>query len=140
MHDIQDKSGVRNMTDLTIKAIKSIYDTETPSKEHIKKYKRYGKECIAGSTGIYIREDLAFKIIMYSTVPTSLGFKSKLGFNPYDPIMRKEQSVLTKVMKVFAREEILLQHYVLGYRINLYFLKHKLAIETDEKRHKDRNK
>ena len=27
MHDIQDKSGVRNMSDLTIKPIKDIYNT-----------------------------------------------------------------------------------------------------------------
>ena len=77
---------------------------------------------------------------MHSTVPTAVEFKTKLGFNPHDPIMRKEQAALTKIMKVFASEKILLQHYVLGYRTDLYFLKHKLAIETDEKRHKNRNK
>ena len=54
--------------------------------------------------------------------------------------MRKEQSILTKIMKVLASEEILLQYYLLGYRIDLYFLKHKLAIEIDEKGHKDKNK
>ena len=43
-------------------------------------------------------------------------------------------------MKVFASKEILLQHYVLRYRIGLYFPKHKLAIEIDEKRHENRNK
>ena len=31
------------------------------------------------------------------------------------------------------------QYSVLGYRINLYFHKHKLAIEADELRHADRN-
>ena len=44
MHDIQDKLGVRNMSDLTIIAIKGIRDTE--------KYKRYGKEFIDDLTGI----------------------------------------------------------------------------------------
>ena len=43
-------------------------------------------------------------------------------------------------MKVLASEEILLQHYLLRYRIGLYFPKHKLAIEIDEKRRKNRNK
>ena len=77
---------------------------------------------------------------MYPTVPTAVEFKTKLGFNPYDPIIIKEQSVLTKIIKVFESEEILLQHYVLQYRIDLHFLKHQLAIELDEKGHKDRNK
>ena len=43
-------------------------------------------------------------------------------------------------MKVFCSEEILLQHSVLSYRIDLYFPRHKLAIEGDGKGHKDINK
>lgn len=42
-------------------------------------------------------------------------------------------------MKVFLSKEILLQHSVLNYRIDLYFPKHRLAIEVDKKGHKDRN-
>ena len=53
--------------------------------------------------------------------------------------MTKEQSVLTKIMKTFASEEILLQYSVLSYRIYLYFPRHRLAIEVDQKVHKDRN-
>ena len=33
MHDIQDKLGVKKMSDLTIKAIKRIYNAETLTKE-----------------------------------------------------------------------------------------------------------
>ena len=44
-------------------------------------------------------------------------------------------------MKVFSREIILLQHYVLNvYEIYLYFPEDKLATEVDENRHIDRNK
>ena len=49
-------------------------------------------------------------------------------------MMTKEQSELTEIMKIFANKKILLQHSVLSYRIDLYFPKHKLAIEVDEKR------
>lgn len=43
-------------------------------------------------------------------------------------------------MKVFQAKNILLQHYVLeAYRIELYFPEYKLAVEVDEKGHKDRN-
>ena len=38
-----------------------------------------------------------------------------------------------------AKKKILLQHSVLSYRIDLYLLKHRLAIEVDEKGHKDRD-
>lgn len=33
----------------------------------------------------------------------------------------------------------MLQHSVLGYRIDLFFLEHKLAIEIDKKGHTDRD-
>ena len=77
---------------------------------------------------------------MYSRVPTAVESKTRLGFNPDDPINRKEESLSTKIKKSFASKEILLQHSALSYRIDLYFPKHKLAIEIDEKGHKDRNK
>ena len=42
-------------------------------------------------------------------------------------------------MKVFCSETILLQHSVLNHRIDLYFPRHKLAIEVDEKGQKGRD-
>ena len=49
--------------------------------------------------------------------------------------MTKEQSVLNKLLEAFSREEILLQHPVLGYKIDAYFVKYKLAVEIDENDH-----
>ena len=67
-------------------------------------------------------------------------FRIKLEFKPLDLIMTKEESILLKIMKVFAKEEIKLQHSVLNYYIDLYFPEHRLAVEIDEKGHLDRNK
>ena len=54
--------------------------------------------------------------------------------------MSKEQSVIIKIIKVFCgKEKILLQHLVLRYSFHLQFPEYKLAIEIDEKVHKDRN-
>ena len=53
--------------------------------------------------------------------------------------MTKEQSVLKSVMKVFEGENMQTQYNVLGCNIDLYFHDYKLAIEIDEKGHKDRN-
>ena len=47
-------------------------------KKQIKKYKRYRNEFIAGLTSTYISEDLAFKVIMYSTVSAAVELKTKL--------------------------------------------------------------
>ena len=62
----------------------------------------------------------------------AVNFETRLGFSQHDPIMTQENSVLSKIVTVFAAEEIILQHNVLGYRIDAYFFNYKLAIEVDE--------
>ena len=42
-------------------------------------------------------------------------------------------------MEVFGKENIKLQHFVLGRHIELYFPKYILAVEIDEEGHLDRN-
>ena len=123
------------MSDLTTKAIKGIYNTKNLTEEQIKKHKRYGKEFIDNLTGIYICENFALSKIMDCRTPTAIQFRSKLGFNQHDLLMTKQKSILTRVVKIFTREKILLQNSVLSYGIYLYFFKHKLGIEDDEKGH-----
>ena len=53
--------------------------------------------------------------------------------------LTKEQSVLRPIMEVFEEGNMQTQYCVLGYKIDLYFHDIKLAIEIDEKGHKDRN-
>ena len=53
--------------------------------------------------------------------------------------MTQEQSVLSKIVTLFAAEKIILQHNVLGYRIDAHFVKYKLAIEVYEQGHNDRH-
>ena len=78
---------------------------------------------------------------MHCRVSTSktIEFKSKLGFNQYDITLTKEQSVLRSIMDAFEGENMQTQYSVLGYKIDLYFHAYKLAVETHEKGHKDRN-
>ena len=42
-------------------------------------------------------------------------------------------------MYAFEGENMQIQYSVLGYKIDIYFHDYKLAIEVDEKSHKDRN-
>ena len=73
------------------------------------------------------------------STPKSIEFRSKLGFNQYDITLTKKQSVLKSIMDAFEGEHMQTQYNVLGYRIDLYFHDFKLAIEVDERGHKDRN-
>ena len=40
----------------------------------MKKYRRYGKELIDGSTGIYICEDLTLSTTIHCRIGTAIGF------------------------------------------------------------------
>ena len=80
----------------------------------------------------FLRSDLALKVIMNCRTDESCNLKKNLGFRLHDVVNTKEQTVLKSIKDVFEGEDIQTQYSVLGYRINLYFHKHKLAIEVNE--------
>ena len=87
----------------------------------------------------FLRSDLALKIIINCRTDESCNLKRNLGFRLLDMINTKEQTVLKSIKDAFEGEDMQTQYSVLGYRIDLYFHKHKLAIEVDELGHADRN-
>ena len=56
MHDIQDNLCAKNMSGLTIKAIKGIYNTKTLTDKKISAYKKHGSELIDGEKFMYIHK------------------------------------------------------------------------------------
>lgn len=52
---------------------------------------------------------------------------------------RKEQDSIHAILKTFKGERMVRQYSVDTYRIDLYFSKHKLAIECDEHGHSNRD-
>ena len=87
----------------------------------------------------FIRSDLALKVIINSRTDESCNLKKNLGFILHDVINTKEQTVLESIKDAFEGAHMQTQYNVLGYRIDLYFHKHKLAIEVDELGHAGRN-
>ena len=69
----------------------------------------------------------------------SCNLKRNLGFTLHDVINNKEQLVINSIKDAFEGENMRTQYFVLGYRIDLYFHKYKLAIENDELGHNNRN-
>ena len=87
----------------------------------------------------FLKEGFAIQIITDCRTTPAVNFKARLGFNQNDLIMTQEQSILSKVVTIFAVEEIILQRNVLGCRTDAYFPKYELAIEIDEQGHNDRD-
>ena len=52
-----------------------------------------------------LEEDFAMQIIMDCRATPAVNFETKLGFNQHDPIMTQEQSVLSKIVILFATEK-----------------------------------
>ena len=87
----------------------------------------------------FLRSDLALKIIMNSRTDESCNLKRNLGFDLHDVTNTKEQTVLESIKEAFQGEDMQTQYPTLGYRIDLYFHKYRLAIEVDELGHANRN-
>ena len=128
--NIVEKLGVQNIYDLVDKEIKGKCEAKNPMKQQIRKYmkleileERHGSKLTDGEKILYTLEDIIMPIIVICRVstPEATGCRSKLGFKQHDIIFRKKPLVILKRTKLFWNEKILLQHSVLGYRIDLYF-------------------
>ena len=82
--------------------------------------------------GRFLRSDLALKVIMDFTADKSCNLKRNLGFRCHDMINTIEQTLFKSIKEAFEGKDMQTKCSVLGYRIDLYFHKHKFATEVDE--------
>ena len=125
---VQEQLGLKNLPALTNK-----YD------EKYKKCRYELNESTKQPHRRFIHNDLALKIIMDCRTDESCNLKRNLGFTLHDVINTKEQTVINSIKDAFEGENMQTQYVVLGYRIDPYFHKYKLAIEVDELDDNDRN-
>ena len=127
--NIEEKLGHKNLPAITNK-----YDQE---------YEKFRYELVNEPkyqpNRRFLHNDLALKVIMACQTDESCNLKRNLGFTLHDVINTKEQTALKSIKDAFEGEDMQTQYSVLGYRIDLYFHKYKLAIEVDELGHADRN-
>ena len=74
--------------------------------------------------------------------PGAIKFRSDLGANQINLILKQEQSIVIPLLKTFSAEKIKLQHKILKnerIRNDMYFSENGFAVEIDEKGHIDRN-
>ena len=79
------------------------------TKQQIRKYKIDRARLIKGSKySMYVHEDILIPIIMQSRLLDSktIKFRSDLGFNQINLILKKEQSVIESIKDVFDGEDM----------------------------------
>ena len=88
MKGIQDRLGIKNMFDFTIKTKKA--NTTLKGLQiglQTREYKKFGKYFIAGEKYMLVREDLALQIIMNCGTSRAIKIRTKLGVNQHDIVM-----------------------------------------------------
>ena len=88
---------------------------------------------------IFIDKKLAVKVIMDCRTLSAHKITTKLGFEQYDVILTKYESVLRKIKSSFEGETS--KHNIMFYviEIDLYFHDYKLPKEIDENSHSEKN-
>ncbi len=77
------------------------------------------------------------KIIVSSRTIESINLAKKIGIDVYrNKFTNIESDTIDCIIKAFSGKDMIKQYYILGYRIDLYFVDYKLAIECDENEHK----
>ena len=106
--DIAEKLDVKNIFDVVDKEIKGKFETNYPTEQQIRKYKRHGSKFTENEKFMYAHECIIIHVIMHRRVPTpkSIEFRSKLEFNQYDIKLTKEQSLLKSVMGAIEGENM----------------------------------
>ena len=91
-------------------------------------------------TDIYLSVYGVKYIVLNSRKPKAIELAKELGITVHDhKYLKKETETMSCILKAFKGEDMRDQHGVDGYRVDLYFPSHKLAIECDEFGHKDRD-
>ena len=135
MIDLQNHLCHQNLWYVAMKKIKSFCGTKYLTKEEVQKYKRKKGQWINDDKSVYIRQDIASKLIRYinPAMTEADEFRKKLGVEN-DKSIQIEREIIAIIMKIFWKENKVRQYQILGLpdRVDLCFADHKLVIEIDE--------
>ena len=138
MIDLQKSLDFPNLCHLATKKIKSYYNKKYPTKDQIRKNKIKVNQWIDDDKSVYIREDLAYKLIRYNNLGVIKAdeFRKSLGILN-NQLVRREREIVASIMKIFAMECMIRQYKVdgLSYDVDLCFPVHQLIVEVDEDGH-----
>ena len=109
--DISKRLGCANIYDLIDKEIKGKYNVKKMNeltKEQVRKYKIDRSRLIKGSEqSMYVHEVIAIPIIMQTRLskPETIKFRSDLGFNQINLILKNEQPVVIPLLKAYLQKK-----------------------------------
>ena len=107
--------------------------TKDIKEEEKGKYKAF----FEGETGIFIIEKLTRDIIERCKLPEDIELRKKVGYNHDDIMVREETSIAEKMIKLFPKENIVLNKKFNNRKPDIWFKDHNIIIEVDEGNHEN---
>ena len=101
------------------------------------KKKKKNKAFFKDKEGIFIIEKLTRDIIERCKLPEAIELRKKLGYNHDDIMIREETSIAEKIIKLFPKENIVLNKKFNNRKPDIWFKNHNLIIEVDEGNHEN---
>ena len=97
------------------------------------KYKAFSK----GKDGIFIIEKLTRDIIESCKLPKVIELRKEIGYNHNDIIVSEKTSIAEKIMKLFPKENIMLNKKFNNRKPDIWFKDNIIIIEVDEGNHEN---
>ena len=138
-----DLANILNIGQVNL-SIKNFDSSEVVSyktrKEHsIITYKKYKDGMRRNNSVILLTNRGVWRLICTSRSIHANALAKKLGIDVHTRIAPVESSTIADIVRVFKNHKYYTQYNVGKYKIDLYFIDHKLAVECDETNHADRN-
>ena len=129
MNDVKRQIGNLNIADTALRRIKKYCTKKTKYiTEKEKKYKAFFK----GKDGIFIIEKVTRDIIERHKLPKAIELRKKIGYNHNDIMVREETSIAEKLIKLFPRENIVLDKKINNRKPDIWFKDNNIIIEVDK--------
>ena len=127
------KQDICNIADAALRRIKKycgkkIKDITEKEKQ---KYKAFFKD----KDGIFVIEKFTRNIIEHCKLPKAIELRKKLGYNHSDIMICEETSIAEKIIKLFPKENIVLNKKFNNRKPDIWFKNYNIIIENDEGNH-----
>ena len=106
------------------------------TKDITKKEKKH-KAFFQDKDGIFIIEKLNRDITKRCKLPKTIELRKKLGYNHNNIMIREETSLAEKIIKLFPKENIVLNKKFNNRKPDIWFKNYNIIIKVDEGNHKN---
>ena len=135
MNDVKRETGHLNISDTALRRIKKYCGKKI--KDIIEKEKQKHKVFFKDKDGIFIIEKLTRDRIERCKLPKAIELRKKLGYNHNDIMICEETSIAEKIIKLFPKENIVLNKKFNNRKPDIWFKDHNIIIEVDKGNHEN---